>query len=97
MTQNIQKIQVQLYGAFRDLSSNGICVLSLSGKESVLEVKAILAEHLAQNKPTSHFDIKALLAKSALATETQVLTDTDILPDKNEGIILAILPPVCGG
>lgn len=82
---------LRLFGAFRNLQAepnyefNGVA-------STVGELKAALArEFTAKN---ASFDAAGLLAKSAVANDTQVLADHDLVsPDAR----LALLPPVSGG
>ena len=90
-------IQVRLFGAFREFAPSGVFPLPVRGDESIAELKAALSAELTRtmaiSKTASKFDIAALIAKSALATDSKVLNDNDFF----NGSELAILPPVCGG
>lgn len=87
-----KEIQIRLFGAFREFSANGICSLTVSGVESALEIKNLLAKKLSE-KENAKFDVDALVAKSVLATDAKVLDDGDLAGHLD----LSILPPVCGG
>jgi molybdopterin converting factor small subunit len=85
-------MKVRLFGVFRDFSSEGFLTLSVSGGESVREIKNLLGTKLCQLAQKS-FDIRALVSKSVLANGDRILEDIEIV-DTNE---LSVLPPVCGG
>jgi len=83
-------LRVRLFGAFRECSPDGICAVPVRGDETVGEVKGRLAQTL---RAGGKFDVSALLAKSVLASDTDVLADADLVI----GTELSLLPPVCGG
>jgi hypothetical protein len=85
------KIKVNLFGAFREFSDTGFLVFSVNGNESAEQVKLLISKRL-QAKENS-FDVKALVAKSVLATADRILMASDIIGSSD----LSILPPVCGG
>ncbi len=84
-------MQVQLFGAFRDLETSGKCEILYQVGQSAQEIKALIFEVL---KNESSIDLEALMKISVLASENQIYNDDDI-PTHFES--LAILPPVCGG
>ena len=86
----MREIQIQLFGAFRDLSPAGVCTLLVSGKESPAEIKTLVSGKLG----AAGFDVAALLLKSAVASDSAILADSSAIGDVRK---LALLPPVCGG
>ncbi|MBK5913648.1 MoaD/ThiS family protein [Rhodocyclus purpureus] len=84
-------LQIRLFGAFRSFH-NGPVQVSVAAGSQVAAIKAALADELKRVNGT--FDKPALLAQSALATDSAVLADSDCLHADAQ---LAILPPVCGG
>ncbi|MBC7466978.1 MAG: hypothetical protein H7256_13400 [Bdellovibrio sp.] len=87
-----KEIQIKLFGAFREFSADGTLVLTVTGQESAYEVKNLLTQKLSEKEKVK-FDVKALVAKSVLATDSKVLDDADLAGHLN----LSLLPPVCGG
>lgn len=87
-----KEIQIKLFGAFREFSTNGVFYLTVTGFESAREIKSLIAQKLSE-KEKSKFDVEALVSKSVLATDSKVLDDGDLAGHLD----LSILPPVCGG
>lgn len=95
-----REIEIQFYGAFRELIPSGFCTISVTGDETIRQVKEFLQNILGQYQSSVSFDVRSLLLKSALATEAGVLADEDRLSipaDQTSHFVLAVLPPVCGG
>lgn len=94
------EISVRLFGAFRDLCEAPELSLKLSdGLPSIEIVRAALFEALlpgqkGARRPLSESELRALIARSALADEARILKPGDAIA---AGARLAILPPVCGG
>ena len=86
----MREIQIQLFGAFRDLAPSGVCTLSVSGKESPAEIKSLVSGKLS----AAGFDVATLLSKSVVASDSAILSDSSAIGDARK---LALLPPVCGG
>jgi molybdopterin converting factor small subunit len=88
----MNSVQIRLFGAFRNYSSESEIVVEIESALSLDQIKAGLLKKLsAVGKEDA---IKTLLSQSAVANESRVLGESDlILP----GMKLAILPPVCGG
>ena len=87
------QVQIRLFGAFRNLCKEPLITISLSGDRcSHNELKAALGDFLAPT--SSSFDVKGLLAVTAIADENRIMNvDEPIL----DGMRLAVLPPVNGG
>jgi molybdopterin converting factor small subunit len=98
------QVQVKLFGAFRSITSQ--LELSLDQKLSYSEFRSHLRSYLASEFKMINSDLNtdtlsallALLERSALADESQILNEDiwEKLWDRT-AIRLAILPPVCGG
>lgn len=89
------EFRVQLFGQFRSLSPVGEVIISLSDGATAVEAKLELEGALAKSAVgATTIDLTSLLARSVLADETHILDKSEkILP----GMVLAVLPPVCGG
>jgi molybdopterin converting factor small subunit len=88
----MKQVHVRLFGAFRNYSNESEIVVETDQALSLEEVKAGLLKLLSINGQMDA--IKTLLSQSAIANESRVLGDSElVLP----GMKLAILPPVCGG
>lgn len=87
----MQEITIRLFGVFRQYQPDARLVLQLAPGAALADVRAALAAYAQAQWPG--FPL-ALLARSALASETRLLNDTDPLPADGQ---LAILPPVAGG
>ncbi len=92
------KIEVQLFGAFRDFDDSGILSIEVPSKSSVLEIKNTIMKEL-QKIAKPGVDLEALLKFSVIANEENLLQDQDFvdLESLADGKRLAVLPPVCGG
>jgi molybdopterin converting factor small subunit len=85
-------VQIRLFGAFRNYSNESEIAVEIDSASSLMDIKAGLLRKLAVHGKEDA--IRALLGQSAVANETRVLTESElVLP----GMKLAILPPVCGG
>jgi len=85
------KIEVQLFGAFRDYDPNASVQLEVSADARVADVRAALDAHGRAHWPQFQ---PALLGRSALASDSAVLRDHEALPLDGR---MAVLPPVSGG
>ncbi len=85
------KIDVQLFGAFRDHQPEARIALELAEGATVADLRRALEAHALAHWPA--FNPK-LLAYSAFASETSVLRESDALPADGR---MAVLPPVSGG
>lgn len=84
------KIEIKLFGQLKEyFETSGI---EMELPEAPLRVRELKAELLRQ--PGTSEMRRALVADSALASETQVLRDEDLIG--GTGVYL-LLPPVCGG
>jgi len=86
------EVNIQMFGAFRDLEPSGALKMEVLFPISVTDLKTLLAHELS--KKTTTINIKALLSTSAIATESQVFTEDDQITTPTS---FALLPPVCGG
>lgn len=84
-------IEVKLFGAFRELQEKSYR-FDLPCGVHVDEVREALKSAIAKKSP--QFAQKNLLDVSALATETAILRNDDVLTQDTQ---LAILPPISGG
>ena len=85
------KIELSLFGAFRDYSSAAQLNLEVADGARVAELRAALNDHGVQHWPGFK---PGLLARSAFASETQMLRDAEAIPADGR---MAVLPPVSGG
>ncbi len=85
------KVDVQLYGAFRQCDASGHLQLEVPEACTVEVLRQALALHLSQHCPGFH---SGLLQHSAFADDTQILNDAQRL---SRDAHIAILPPVSGG
>jgi molybdopterin synthase sulfur carrier subunit len=85
------KIEVRLFGAFRDYDPAAVVHLELPDDARVADVRAALDAHGRAHWPGFQ---PALLQRSALASENTVLRDHEALPANGR---MAVLPPVSGG
>lgn len=85
------KIEVKLFGAFRDHQPDARVPLELADGATVADLRAALAAHAAAHWPGFR---PALLDYSAFASDTSVLRETDPIPADGR---MAVLPPVSGG
>jgi sulfur-carrier protein len=85
------KIELRLFGAFRDYDPSALVHLEVADDARVADVRAALdahgRAHWAGFRP-------ALLQRSALASEDAVLRDHEAVPHDGR---MAVLPPVSGG
>lgn len=85
------KVQVSLFGAFREFEPAGRIELDIADDADVAQLRAALGtfakEHWPGFRPT-------LLASSAFASESAVLRDHEDVPADGR---VAVLPPVSGG
>jgi molybdopterin converting factor small subunit len=86
------QIQVQLFGAFRDLEPSGRCQIEYQNGQTAEQIKVTIGESL--HALNSKVDLNALLKVSAIGSEDKVYADDEIV---GRFATLAILPPVCGG
>jgi molybdopterin converting factor small subunit len=88
----MNQVQVRLFGAFRNYSNESEVAIEVESALTLLEIKASILKKLTA--PGKEDAIKTLLSQSAVANESRVLGESElVLP----GMKLAILPPVCGG
>ncbi|HSR65214.1 MAG TPA: thiamine biosynthesis protein ThiS [Xanthomonadaceae bacterium] len=85
------KIEIQLFGAFRDFEPAALVALELPADAVVGDVRAALERHAVARWPRFQ---PALLQRSALASTSSVLRDHEPLPADGR---MAVLPPVSGG
>lgn len=85
------KVELSLFGAFREFDPKALVVLELPAGARVAELRAALRSYGEAHWPEFR---AGLLARSAFASESTVLRDNDVLPDNGR---MAILPPVSGG
>ncbi|MEO8161481.1 MAG: hypothetical protein ABI588_08680 [Arenimonas sp.] len=72
------KVELSLYGAFRDLCPTPSIMLEMPEAASVADLRAALHEHALRSWPSCS---TGLLAKSAFASTRAVLRDAEPVPD----------------
>jgi molybdopterin synthase sulfur carrier subunit len=87
----MMQIQLDLYGACRELHSQPSLALELPESSLVGALRAALPPHFNRADPAR---AAALVASSAFASDSALLRDADPIPADGR---LAILPPVSGG
>ncbi len=85
------KVEVKLFGAFRDHDPSGAVTLELAEGADVLALRQALEAHASAHWPAF---CPKLLKYSAFASEKAVLRETDPVPADGR---MAVLPPVSGG
>lgn len=88
----MSEIEIRLFGAFRKFVSSGSMKVQVPSHLTVAQLKEIVKCEI--QSLSSDFKDSNLVYESALATESEVLAEDDIIKDLNH---LALLPPVCGG
>lgn len=86
------KVEISLYGAFREISTNDTLTLEMPHGVTIREVKTALGEEIARRYPK--FPQRKLLDSSPFADETTILRNDNILLRDTR---LAIIPPISGG
>lgn len=84
------RFEVQLFGALREAEPGAALVLE-SDAADIAALRADVARHAESAWPAA---ARALLGRSAFASERSILRDADPVPDDRR---LALLPPVSGG
>ena len=85
------KIQLRLFGIYRDFDASGKIDLDVGQGASIADLRRALLVYAEANWPGYP---AGLAAKSAFASETDLLRDNDALPADG---LMAVLPPVSGG
>lgn len=85
------KLQVQLFGPFRDFQSQPLLELDVADGANVASAREALATHAAAHWPAC---TPGLLRSTAFASEVALLRDGDALPADGR---IAVIPPVNGG
>ncbi len=85
-------IEIRLFGAFRKYVSSGSVKVCIPSQFTVAQLKEIVKCEL--QRQSSEFTDYNLVYESAVATESEVLAEDDMVKDLRH---LALLPPVCGG
>jgi len=85
------KLQVQLFGPYRDFHPLPVLELDVADGANVAGARAALAAHAVAHWPACR---PGLLRSTAFASEQALLRDGDALPA--DGCI-AVIPPVNGG
>jgi molybdopterin synthase sulfur carrier subunit len=87
------KLSVKLFGPLRSYGAGSGVEVELPDGARVADAREAIIRALEQASPGPA--ARALVGRSALATEDEVLPDDAPLPADARS--LAILPPVCGG
>lgn len=85
------KVEVSLFGAFRDYTTTSLVVLEVPVQPRVADLRRALSAHGRAHWPGFK---EGLLQRSAFATESSVLRDHEPIPP---GARIVVLPPVGGG
>ena len=85
------KLQVQLFGPYRDFQPQPLLELELADGANIAAVRAALAADAAVHWPAC---TPGLLRSTAIASEDALLRDGDALPANGR---IAVIPPVNGG
>ena len=84
------RFDIQLFGALREAEPGGRLALD-SDATDIASLRAAVARHADDRWPPS---ARALVARSAFASERAVLRDAEPVPADGR---IALLPPVSGG
>jgi molybdopterin synthase sulfur carrier subunit len=85
------KLQVRLFGPFRDFQPQPLLELDVADGADVAAARDALAAHAAEHWPACP---PGLLRSTAFASEQALLRDGDALPEDGR---IALIPPVNGG
>jgi molybdopterin synthase sulfur carrier subunit len=85
------KIQLSLFGAFREMDAAGAIQLELPDAAAVGDLRAVFDGYARAHWPAYR---PGLLQCSAFASEIGILRDHEAIPADGR---MAILPPVSGG
>lgn len=85
------KVELRLFGAFRDYEPASRVALELPDGARIADLRAAVLAYARTHWPTFR---PGLLASSAFASEQAVLRDGDAVPADGR---VAVLPPVSGG
>jgi molybdopterin synthase sulfur carrier subunit len=85
------KIQVGLFGAFREFEPAGRVELEIADGADIAQLRTAFAAFAREHWPGFR---PGLLAGSAFASESEVLRDHEPVPADGR---VAVLPPVSGG
>jgi molybdopterin converting factor small subunit len=88
----MNEIEIRLFGSFRKFISSGSIKVRIPSQITVAQLKEIVNCEL--QRQSSEFTDSNLVYESAVATESEVLAEDDMVKDLHR---LALLPPVCGG
>lgn len=89
------RVCVRLFGVFRKYSSGADVSFEVPRGTTVSALRAYLGEALGRACPA--FRDQGLLEASVLASEEEILDDGQPLGCGVDRVVLAVLPPVCGG
>lgn len=84
-------VDIALYGALREAHAEAALSLEVPDGATIGQLRDELAAWCAEQAPAIS---ASLLARSAFATDSEILHDHRAVP---EGVKLAVLPPVSGG
>jgi molybdopterin converting factor small subunit len=86
-------LEVKLFGPLRPFAPAGALRVELPEGALARDVRAAVLAALERDGPGRQ--VRAILSRSVLATEDEVLSDGAPLPAGTRSV--AVLPPVCGG
>lgn len=90
-----EEVEIRLFGAFREVSPDGVIAIAVRGDETAGEIKTLLTQAIA-TRPGVKPGLAKLIERSVLATDERVLSDTEPAIFQSAGQ-LSVLPPVSGG
>jgi molybdopterin synthase sulfur carrier subunit len=85
------KVEVALFGAFREFDRRARIEVEIADDASVAQLRQAVRAHGEAHWPGFR---AGLLASSAFASRDAVLRDREAVPDDGQ---VVLLPPVCGG
>jgi len=85
------RIELRLFGAFRELDSSAQINLEIADGARVSELRKAVLAYGEQHWPEFR---AGLLLRSAFASEVAILRDGDLVPVQGQ---MVLLPPVSGG
>lgn len=85
------KVEVSLFGAFRDYEPGALVVLEIPVDARVADLRSALLAHGRAHWPGFK---EGLLQRSAFASEACIMRDHEPLPQDEQ---IVVLPPVGGG
>jgi molybdopterin synthase sulfur carrier subunit len=89
------RVEVRLFGAFRQYSSGASVSFEVPRGTLVSEVRPRLLEALDRDAASP--EVRQLVNASVIADDSRILDEAQELGGGLDAVSLAVLPPVCGG